>query len=109
MTVDPVGGTAASCIETGVADPQGGEEDPGGNSPGRDITGLPPAMAIVWSDPSQAPAGPGADSGAARNLFTGGEHKPGRFRHPIPLMAVSRSVTIPSSARRPATHSAAPW
>lgn len=39
---------------TGVADPLGGTDDPAKHTPG-DPSTLPPAIAIVWSDPSQNP------------------------------------------------------
>jgi Thrombospondin type 3 repeat len=57
----PDGGGLASGVmyETGVADPKGGTDDPAGHAPPTAIAGLPPAISIVWSDPSQAPAGSG--------------------------------------------------
>jgi hypothetical protein len=81
VTVDPVGGTAYVMYQTGVADPLGGEEDPRGNVPPASSTGLPPAMAIVWSDPSQAPAGSGVGFQAQLVIYslTGGSNAPGDF------------------------------
>jgi Thrombospondin type 3 repeat len=81
VTVDPVGGTAYVMYQTGVADPRGGEGDPGGNVPPATSTGLPPAMAIVWSDPSQAPAGSGVGFQAQLVIYslTGGSNAPGDF------------------------------
>jgi len=52
-TPDGSGIASGVMYQTGVADPLGGTDDPAGHTPPTDITGLPPAISIVWSDPSQ--------------------------------------------------------
>jgi hypothetical protein len=80
VTVDPVGGTAYVMYQTGVADPRGGEGDPGANVPPTSSAGLPPAMAIVWSDPSQtAVKGAGFQAQLVIYSLTGGTNAPGDF------------------------------
>jgi hypothetical protein len=81
VTVDPVGGTAYVMYQTGVADPLGGKEDPAGNIPAASSTGLPPAIAIVWSDPSQAPVGSGLGFQAQLVIYSlnGASNTPGDF------------------------------
>jgi hypothetical protein len=81
ITVDPVGGTAYVMYQTGVADPRGGEGDPAGNVPAATTTGLPPAMSIVWSDPSQAPVGSGLGFMAQLVIYSlnGASNTPGDF------------------------------
>src|SRR5262249_40549922 len=56
-TPDGSGLASGVMYQTGFADPQGGTDDPAGHTPPSDPTGLPPAFAIVWSDPSQAASG----------------------------------------------------
>jgi hypothetical protein len=61
-TPDGSGLASGVMYQTGVADPQGGTDDPAGHTPPSDPTGLPPALAIVWSDPSQAASGFGFEA-----------------------------------------------
>jgi hypothetical protein len=61
-TPDGSGLASGVMYETGVADPQGGTDDPAGHQPPADISGLPPAISIVWSDPSQASSGQGFEA-----------------------------------------------
>jgi len=81
ITVDPSGGTAFVMYQTGVADPRGGDEDPAGNVPAATSTGLPPAISIVWSDPSQAPVGSGLGFMAQLVIYSlnGASNTPGDF------------------------------
>jgi hypothetical protein len=78
----PDGGGLASGVmyETGVADPQGGTDDPAGHAPPTTLTGLPPAISIVWSDPSQAVAGSGQGFEAQLVIYSlAGSGNPGDF------------------------------
>jgi hypothetical protein len=58
-TPDGGGTTNGVMYQTGVCDPQGGQEDATGHNPPTDPTGLPPCFIIVWSDPDLQPAGTG--------------------------------------------------